>query len=129
IDAVRTTPELVIEGTMIPGGAGKFSSNFDDVLSKKVKERISSELAASRKKARAGFDSYMGKYEKDAVAKLDGFKEPYEKKVDSRLGKAKSYEKLSDSYGKKLEDKKKEAQKEESGKAQDKAKELFKKWK
>ncbi|MCD6311885.1 MAG: hypothetical protein J7M11_05445, partial [Elusimicrobia bacterium] len=128
IDAVRTTPELVIEGKMTVGGGGKFSSNLDNVLSKKVKERIAAEMAASQKKARAGFDSYMGKYEKDAVAKLDGFKEPYDKKINSRLGKARSYEKLSDSYEKQLEEKKKKAQKEKSGKAKDKAKELFKKW-
>ncbi len=128
IDAVRTTPELVIEGKMIVGGAGKFSSNLDNVLSKKVKERISAKMAASQKKARAGFDSYMGKYEKEALSKLDGFKEPYDKKINSRLGKAESHKKLSDSYEKQLEDKKKKAQKKESDKVKDKAKELFKKW-
>ncbi|MEA2081474.1 MAG: hypothetical protein U9O97_01860, partial [Elusimicrobiota bacterium] len=128
LDAVRTTPELVIEGNMTVGGAGKFSSNLDNVLSKKVKERISSKMAASQKKARAGFDAYMGQYEEDAAAKLDGFKEPYEAKINSRLGKAKSYEKFSDSYEKRLEDKKKKAQKKQSDKSKDKVKELFKKW-
>lgn len=127
IDAVRTTPELVIEGKMIVGGAGKFSSNLDNVLSKKVKERIGSEMAASQKKARESFDAYMGGYEKDANARLDSFKDPYESKINGISGKAQSYDKVSDSYEKKLDGRKKEIQDKESDKVKDKAKELFRK--
>jgi len=126
IDAIRATPELVIEGT-ITGGAGKFSSNLDNVLSKKVKERISAEIAASQKKARESFDAYIGGYEKTAFASLDAFKDSYESKIKGVSGKAQSYDKVADSYEKQIEDRKKEIRDKEADKVKDKAKGLFKK--